>query len=131
VDALKTIQEYIQRVPGPWYVTFGAAQIGKSLSEPNYGCIQFLVSEIEPMEEGNAISFVNFNGTSRMNVVTEALYEPRYLNEETISFLYANAVVLLSDQDMDNWPVWLLCIEKFDPLADLIRRRKISSPQRD
>jgi hypothetical protein len=121
---IKTIQEYIQRVPGPWYVTLGAAQIGKSLKDPNYGSVQFLVSDIKILEEGSLISFINFNGTSRMDIITGALYNPQFPDEESLIFNYLNAVVPLGDQEMENWPVWMLFIEKFNPIANIVQRKR-------
>lgn len=121
---ITTVQEYIRIVPGPWYVTLGAAQVGKSLKEPNYGCARFLASDIEILEDGSVISFVNFNGTSRMDIISGALYNPRFPDEETLIFNYLNAVVPLGDQEMENWPVWMLFIEKFNPMVNIVRQKK-------
>jgi len=115
---LKLISDFVQKVPGPWWVTLAAAQVGKTLEEPNFGFVQIIASDARIEEDKGVISFVNFN-SSRMDIVLAALQNGRRINESTLRFDYFNAVVPLRDFEIESWPVWFLCIEKVPPLSSL------------
>ncbi|OPY55839.1 MAG: hypothetical protein A4E55_02427 [Pelotomaculum sp. PtaU1.Bin035] len=116
MTVFEILSDFIKETPGPWLLTFGAAQIGKTLAEPNYGFMQFLANEAEFFEDNSSVLFSNYNNTCRMNFIVAALVNPRSPGSGQLIFDYYNAFIPIEDSEETG--VWFLAVEKFNPLLE-------------